>query len=135
VFGCDVCQDVCPWNKFQQPSGEARFAPRPGMRAPALASLARLSEHEFDDRFRGTNVRRARWAGFLRNTMIALGNCARPAVAAPPLAAALEHPEPLVRGHAAWALGRLGELAALRARQPHERDDDVRREIEAALER
>jgi epoxyqueuosine reductase len=109
IFGCDICQDVCPWNvKFARPAPDERYAPRPASLAPRLDDLARLTRAEFDARFRGSNVRRPGWAGFLRNVMVALGNRRDPA-ARPALAAGLEHPEPLVREHAAWGLGRLGE--------------------------
>jgi epoxyqueuosine reductase len=133
LFGCDVCQDVCPWNKFERPAADARFGPRAGNLAPSLVELARLTPEGFDARFRGSNDRRAGWAGFLRNVMIALGNSGDPGAAREPLAGGLAHPEPLVRRHAAWALGRLGEHAPLRARAVHERDPAVHGEIDAAL--
>jgi epoxyqueuosine reductase len=134
LFGCDVCQDVCPWNKFQRPSDDGRWAPRAGNTAPRLAEMAALDRPTFDTRFRGTNVRRTGWRGFLRNTMIALGNCGNPAAAGAPLAAGLAHQEPLVRRHAAWALGRLGERRPLRARAAVESEEAVQEEITRALE-
>ena len=137
VFGCDECQDVCPWNRFARASHEAAaFAPREGFRAPALVELMGLSEAEFRDTFRGSPVKRAKRAGFLRNVAVALGNSgAREAV--PALLKALADPEPLVRGHAAWALGRLGGDAArrgLEASAAREENAWVGTEIEAALE-
>ena len=108
IYGCDICQDVCPWNvKFARPAPDVRYAPRPASRAPGLPDLARLGRAEFAARFRGTNVRRPGWAAFMRNVMVAIGNWRGPA-ARPALAAALDHPEPLVREHAAWGLGRGG---------------------------
>jgi epoxyqueuosine reductase len=135
IFGCDICQDVCPWNKFARPSADVRFGPRTGQATPPLAELAPLGADEFATRFQGTNLRRPGWRGFLRNVMVALGND-RSAGAARALAAGVAHPEPLVRAHAAWGLGRHDgprERAALRAQRQRERDHGVRAEIDAAL--
>lgn len=132
IFGCDLCQDVCPWNKFARPAPEKEFLPREGLRAPALVELLGMTREEFARRFRASPVKRARYAGFLRNVAVALGNSGDPG-AVPALERALEHEEPLVRAHAAWALGRLGAREALRARREHEKDPVVCAEIEAAL--
>jgi len=135
IFGCDICQDVCPWNKFSRPSADIRFGPRPGQATPPLAELARLGREEFDRRFQGTNLRRPGWRGFLRNVMVALGNDPS-AAAEPALVEAVEHPEPLVRAHAAWGLGRKDTArarAALGSRRRREREPAVATEIEAAL--
>jgi epoxyqueuosine reductase len=67
VFGCDICQDVCPWNKFQQPASESRFLPRPENVAPPLAELATISQEEFSRRFRQNPVKRAKREGLIRN--------------------------------------------------------------------
>jgi epoxyqueuosine reductase len=136
IFGCDICQDVCPWNKFARPADDRAYAPRPGNAAPQLSQLARLDRDAFAERFRGTNIRRPGWAGFLRNVMVALGNWRDPE-ARPALAAGLDHPAPLVRAHAAWGLGRLGEgpdRRALRRRGTTETDPAVSTEIERALD-
>jgi epoxyqueuosine reductase len=135
IFGCDICQDVCPWNKFSRPTTDIRFEPRPGQATPPLAELADLGAEEFAARFQGTNLRRPGWRGFLRNVMVALGND-RAATSTAALAKAVEHPEPLVRGHAAWGLGQHDgprERAALRGRRARERDPMVQAEIVAAL--
>jgi epoxyqueuosine reductase len=135
IFGCDICQDVCPWNKFSRPTADIRFGPRAGQATPPLAELARLGPDEFDRRFQGTNLRRPGWRGFLRNVMVALGNDLSPS-ADPALAEAIEHPEPLVRAHAAWGLGRKATpraLSALRSRRTREREPAVVSEIDAAL--
>jgi epoxyqueuosine reductase len=104
VFGCDICQDVCPWNRKAAITNDAAFAPRE--MAPPLDKLARLEEQEFREIFRGTPVTRARYAGFLRNVAVAMGAAGSEKFRAP-LEALAAHPEPLVREHALWALGRL----------------------------
>jgi epoxyqueuosine reductase len=133
IFGCDLCLDVCPWNKFAKAASEASFFPREGNLEPSLIEFARMSREEFQRRFRNSPVRRARYAGFLRNVCVALGNSGT-AEAIPALRRILDHGEPLVRGHAAWALGRLGDGTALRNRRDVERDPWVLEEIEAALQ-
>jgi epoxyqueuosine reductase len=138
IFGCDICQDVCPWNKFSRPTPDARYAPRPEQATPRLAEIARLGPEAFAARFTGTNLRRPGWRGVLRNVMVALGNApaSEAGEAVPTLIAALEHPEPLVRGHAAWGLGRHqgdAERARLRRHRDRESDASVVAEIEAAL--
>jgi epoxyqueuosine reductase len=72
VFGCDICQDVCPWNRRAPVTGDPAFAPRAF--APPLEELAAVTEDEFHTMFRGTPVMRARYAGFLRNVAIAMAN-------------------------------------------------------------
>jgi epoxyqueuosine reductase len=67
AFGCDICQDVCPWNRFQQPTGEASFEPRPGVLDLTLAELRAITDEEFQERFTGSPVRRATAEGMRRN--------------------------------------------------------------------
>jgi epoxyqueuosine reductase len=102
VFGCDICQDVCPWNR-RAPATDA-FAPRAF--APPLEKLAALSEPEFREMFQGTPVPRARYVGFLRNVCVAMGNSgnARFRDALDRLAS---HADPLVATHARWALEKI----------------------------
>ena len=136
VFGCDVCQDVCPVNERVSPQGDPDFAPRMSEDArPDLVGLLELTEEEFQARFRGSPVRRAKRAGLQRNACVALGNSGDPS-AVPALTRALREAEPLVRGHAAWALGRLGGAdaeQALREAEVGEKEADVVQEIRAAL--
>jgi epoxyqueuosine reductase len=136
IFGCDECQDVCPWNRFAQiGAASAAFAARDELREPDLVELLELDEDRFRTLFKGSPVRRAKYPGFLRNVAVALGNSHHPgAVAA--LTSRLQHESALVRGHCAWALGRFDDAearAALRARHPRESDAWVLEEIEAAL--
>jgi epoxyqueuosine reductase len=132
IFGCDICQDVCPWNKFAKVAPERDFYAREGLLAPVLTELLAMTRDDFNRRFKDSPVKRAKHSGFLRNVCIALGNSGDPA-AVPGLEKALEHDEPLVRAHAAWALGRLGAGAALERRLPLEATEEVREEIGAAL--
>ena len=137
VFGCDDCQEVCPWNRFARLGASARpFAPRPGNAAPLLARLLALDETGFRDRFRHTPIRRAKRAGLARNAAVALGNSGRPEAVEPPVQALADR-DALVRGHAAWALGRLGgqrAASALRRAAIDENDPWAAREVRDALE-
>jgi epoxyqueuosine reductase len=115
IFGCDLCQEICPVNvspRAAAPDVQALEAFGPTIEArPRLEELLALDEERFRARFRNSAVWRTRRSGLLRNVCIALGNVAdRGSV--PALARALHDVEPLVRGHAAWALGRLGGAAA-----------------------
>jgi epoxyqueuosine reductase len=74
VFGCDICQDVCPWNRKAPVSTAPEFAPRPGLVNPALSWLAEMSAEEFREVFRGSPIRRAKRSGLRRNAVIAMGN-------------------------------------------------------------
>lgn len=114
IFGCDDCQDVCPWNRRAPVTREAAFLPRQGTDAPALIDLLRITPDEFRIRFKGSPAKRAKRRGLLRNVAIALGNSGD-AKAIPALIKALHDEEPLVRAHAAWALGQLGGDQAERA--------------------
>ena len=137
VFGCDICQDVCPVNdRNADTPGDEEFAASDVDRAyPDLIELLALSKDEFTRRFRGTPLLRAKYEGMQRNVCVALGN-AGDARAVPALRRALAGPSALVRSHAAWALGHIGGSdaeAALRAALPTETDPAAREEIEAAL--
>jgi epoxyqueuosine reductase len=78
VFGCDICQDVCPWNRRAAVSTAPEFAPRPGLVNPALAWFAEMSAEEFRDTFRGSPIRRTKRSGLRRNVAIAIGNNRNP---------------------------------------------------------
>ncbi|MBI1902088.1 MAG: tRNA epoxyqueuosine(34) reductase QueG [Planctomycetia bacterium] len=135
LFGCDVCQDVCPWNGKAAASDEASFHPRDGMNPVDLAALFELDDAAFRARFRDTPLWRARRRGLLRNAAIVLGNNPTPS-ALPALLHGLADLEPLVRGACAWALGRYEQpeaRLALQARRLVERDANVLAEIEPAI--
>lgn len=74
VFGCDICQDVCPWNRKAPVTQAPEFSPREGLVNPALDWLAEMSANEFRDKFRGSPVRRTKLSGLRRNALIAIGN-------------------------------------------------------------
>lgn len=137
VFGCDVCQDVCPYTGAAKDVEDSEFQPASVENAyPSLEFLARMTEEEFRQTYSGTAVTRAKRAGMARNAAIALGN-SRAERAAPILRWMLrEHDEPLARGHAAWALQHLlGDDARhdLDLARRVEQDPYVREEIEDAL--
>jgi epoxyqueuosine reductase len=135
VFGCDICQEVCPWNSHAPTSHEEGFAPRANSNPLALAPLFELTDEAFRARFRNTPLWRPRRRGLLRNAAIVLGNRPTPA-ALPALRRGLNDNEPLVRGASAWALGRYTEPAAriaLSKRHSIEVDGAVLMEIDAAL--
>jgi epoxyqueuosine reductase len=135
LFGCDVCQDVCPWNSRAPLSREVAFAPREDANPIDLVALFDLDDAAFRERFRHTPLWRPKRRGILRNAAIVLGN--RPTAAAiPALVRGLHDSEPLVRGACAWALGRHADRVAHEAlddRRAVETDADVLREIEQAL--
>ena len=137
VFGCDVCQEVCPWNRSAPQSHESVFAPQPELNPLELTELFDLDEEAFRRRFRHTPLWRAHRRGLLRSAAIVLGNRRDPS-ALDALAKGLHDIEPLVRGAAAWGLGELslGEAEQhLRERLATENDPTVIGEIQAALAR
>lgn len=135
VFGCDVCQDVCPHNTLVRKGVHQEFVPRKDVAFPDLIELLQIDEATYQERFRHSAVKRAKRQGLRRNAAVALGNLGdRRAV--PALTQTLHDPDPIVRGHVAWALGRLGGASAaeaLQARAGVELDADVRTELTAAL--
>ncbi len=135
IFGCDICQEVCPYNTKPPATSEPAFAPRGGLYAPQLIPFLALDEAAFRRRFHGSPILRAKRRGFLRNVAVALGNL-KSQQAVPALIGALEDLEALVRGHAAWALGQIGSAAAvqpLRLRLQREGEGEVCEEISAAI--
>lgn len=136
VFGCDICQEVCPWNGKAKPTNEEAFKPRPWA-SLELLKLLQLSEEEFQELFRHSPLRRAKRSGLVRNACVALGNLRE--IRAGPLLARLLHndPDPIVREHAAWALGRIATQEAmveLNKVLELETNEAVRREIIVSLE-
>lgn len=137
IFGCDVCQQVCPWNqRFAHPPEDDMFNPRNEIIAPDLIAEMRLSPEEFNRKFKGSPIKRAKRRGYLRNVAVALGNTGESS-AVPALIQALHDQEALIRSHAAWALGQIGgekAQTALRNSAKTETNPDVLEEIEQALD-
>ncbi len=141
VFGCDICQEVCPFSrKFASPSREPAYSARTALDGPPLVDLAEqllaLSGRGFRRAFAGSPVLRTGRKGLLRNVCVALGNWGSDS-GVPVLGRALMDPAPLVRGHAAWALGMVGSrdaYAHLSERRRFEDDDWVKGEIEVAID-
>ena len=136
VFGCDICQQVCPWNeRFAAEAGDPAFSPRDETSLTDLEAELGLSPEKFNRRFRLSPVKRPKRRGYLRNVAVALGNAGQ-AGSVPALARGLQDGEALVRGHSAWALGQIGGQQAAKILENslgQEEDDWVRDEIAAAL--
>ena len=135
IFGCDICQEVCPWNSKAVPTDEPAFQPRDGNLTPKLLSLIGMTQQEFSLRFKGSPIKRTKRRGFLRNVLVAIGNWGEPR-AVPALKDALTDDEPLVRSHAAWALGKIGGDTAKQILQTLltiETEQEVITEIQNAL--
>jgi epoxyqueuosine reductase len=112
VYGCDDCQLVCPWNRFAQPSAEQDFTTRNGLDRATLVELFAWTEAQFDERMRGSPIRRIGYERWLRNLAVGLGNAPTSPEVIEALRARANHPSPLVREHVQWALARHERLAA-----------------------
>jgi epoxyqueuosine reductase len=135
IYGCDLCLAVCPFNKFAKEASEVRFEAREWLVNPVLTDLLAWDETIWATRLHHSAMLRASRAMLLRNVAVALGN-AGDIAAVPALTRCLvTEPEPLIRGHAAWALGRLGGASSRAALERGRADPDpfVREEVEAAL--
>jgi epoxyqueuosine reductase len=138
VFGCDICQEVCPWNAAPASASDPAFALPERRGRLGLVDLLELGRADYEERFRGSPMKRSKRSGLRRNAAVAMGNRGEPRyVAALARVLADTGDDPEVRGHAAWALGRIGGTepqAALEAAFQDERNPEVRAEIEAALQ-
>ncbi len=135
VFGCDVCQDVCPWNRFSIKTEEPVFQPREDTNPMRLRELFDLDDESFRQRFRKTPLWRSKRRGILRNAAVVLGN-QKDRASIDALNKGLMDDEPLIRGASAWALGEIGTEACwqlLIARSKVESDEEVKNEIELAI--
>jgi epoxyqueuosine reductase len=136
VYGCDVCQDVCPWQRFTLPTNETAFIPTDVNRiAPSLIDLLQLDEARFRQQFAGSAIIRIKRDRLVRNACIAAGNWGDES-AVPHLIRLLDDPSPLVRGHAAWGLHHiLGEDAMPHLSALHQREtvEEVLAELEMLL--
>jgi epoxyqueuosine reductase len=112
IFGCDICQDVCPWNRKAPFSSAPEFQPRPGLVNPILDRLAELEEQTFQQTFRQSPLRRAKFSGMRRNIAIAMGNSGNRAFA-PVLERLVDDPDRTASEAAQWALNKLKERATI----------------------
>ena len=112
VYGCDDCQLVCPWNRFAKLTAEGDFRTRNGLDHATLVELFAWTESQFDERLRGSPIRRIGYERWLRNIAVGLGNVPSSLHVVAALRARADHPSALVREHVHWALSRHGCLAA-----------------------
>lgn len=139
VYGCDVCAEVCPWNRFAQASRSVLLTPRPEIARLTLAEIFALTPERFAEVFRKTAIKRAKLAGLLRNACVVAGNTGARDCAgriaeladATGVAVAGAAAAPMVRAHAVWALARLGERERLAELKLRETDADVLAEYAA----
>jgi epoxyqueuosine reductase len=108
VYGCDICQDVCPWNRRAPSTAVQEFQPRPGLVNPALDWLAEMKAEEFRETFRGSPIKRTKLSGLRRNAVIAMGNSGKREFI-PELESLACDDDSIVAEAAAWSLGKLRE--------------------------
>ncbi len=140
IYGCDVCQEICPYNRHAQPTGERGFYGDDALlienrAAPHLLDILRMDEAAFAFRFANSPIKRIKRRRLLRNAAVAAGNWGSE-TAVPLLINLLDDPEPILRGHAAWALGQIRDErggTAVVHHLPHEKKELVREEYELAI--
>ncbi len=136
VYGCDVCQDVCPWQRFTQTTNHGVYHPTTAdAAAPPLIDLLALTDETFRERYRGSPIYRIKRARLVRNACIAAGNWGDPSLS-DQLRALLHDASPLVRAHAAWGYLRVKGAAGISDLQDitrHEADVDARADIQRTL--
>ncbi len=137
LFGCDLCQEACPHNEGVEGRGDPALAFDPSRADLGLDEILEMSETAYDERFRGSPMRRARRQGLRRNAAVVMGNSGRRRWV-PPLSRALSAADAIVREHAAWALGRLAAgdaVASLSEALETEAVPSVRDALRRAIER
>ena len=136
AFGCDICQDVCPWNRKAPPGREPVLEAAPGRSLPDLLAWLEEDPATFSKSIKGTAMARAKRSGLLRNAALILGERGD-AEALPILVVRLGDADPVVRGSAAWAIGRIGETSTLPALREvlGDSDPEVRKVAALAIER
>lgn len=130
IYGCDICAEVCPWNRFAQQAQSILLEARPHISRLGLRELLRLTPETFAITFKGTAVKRLKLRGLLRNACVVAGNIGSEELL-PELLQLAVHPEPLVRAHAVWAVRKLGGQSLLETIRKTESDATVRAEYEA----
>jgi epoxyqueuosine reductase len=131
IFGCDVCLEVCPWNRFAQAGRRVLLAARGEIAEIALRELLELTPERFAEIFRRTPIKRLKLTGLLRNACVVAGNAGDRSLVPQLVALATKHESALVRAHAIWAVGRLGAGGELAMARTNETDPIVRAEYAA----
>lgn len=131
VFGCDVCSEVCPYG-WKAPDHGERFGTTAALEKFRLVDLLERDENAFQTDFAGSPIRRAKWQGMVRNALVVLGN-QKDESSLPAIREKMLHPNPLIRQHAAWALGKLEQREDLDRALAREDHPEVIREIRGAL--
>lgn len=135
VYGCDICLEVCPWNRFAQAGRSLLLSVRPDIAELTLRELLELTPARFGEVFRGTAIKRLKLTGLLRNACVVAGNSGDGNLL-PALVRLARHDSAVVRAHAVWAVRRIdaeGAAALLRAAREKETDPDVRAEYRALI--
>jgi epoxyqueuosine reductase len=132
IYGCDVCLEVCPWNRFAQQGRQLLLSARYDLAELSLQEILTLTPERFAAVFRRTPIKRLKLVGLLRNACVVAGNIGDASVLPPLLALATSHPSPLVRAHAVWAVYRLNGGAQLEAGAASETDPLVLAEYATA---
>lgn len=131
IYGCDICLEVCPWNRFAREGRRLLLAVRDEIAGLELRDLLELTPARFAEVFRRTAIKRIKLTGLLRNACVVAGNSADPTLLEP-LVRLASHDSPLVRAHAVWAVRRLGGQARLTAARLEEKDAAVMAEYAAS---
>ncbi|MEO5960992.1 MAG: 4Fe-4S double cluster binding domain-containing protein, partial [Opitutaceae bacterium] len=124
IYGCDVCLEVCPWNRFAREGRRLLLAARHDVASLTLAEILELTPERFAEVFRRTPIKRLKLVGLLRNACVVAGN-AGDARVLPQLVRLATHGSRIVRAHAVWAVGRLGAMESLAAVRTAEQDESV----------
>jgi epoxyqueuosine reductase len=135
VFGCDICQQVCPWNlRFAEPTTDVAFQTRPILQEPRPDDFLQLSSEDYHRELSKSPLKRSRLSGLLRNASVAAANSGNKSSVPHLLRILKDESDPMPRAHAAWALGQLGEIDVLRRALDSEQDPEVRTEIQSAID-
>jgi epoxyqueuosine reductase len=134
IFGCDICQQICPWNlRFAEPTADQAFQARSFLQEPNTSNFLRLSAEGYRRELSKSPLKRAKRPGLLRNAAVAAANSGDRSCVPDLVRLLSQEEDPLPRAHAAWALGQLEEVEALRSALDSERDPEVLTEIRFAL--
>jgi epoxyqueuosine reductase len=131
IYGCDVCLEACPWNRFAQEGRTLLLSARYDLAELTLAEILALTPERFAEVFRRTPIKRLKLVGLLRNACVVAGNVGDDSLLPQLAKLATQHASPIVRAHAVWAVFRLGGESLLTDSQPRETDAAVLAEYAA----